>query len=81
MTGGFAYVLDQNNLFFDRINPELIELHRISTEPMEAHRSHLRSVLREYVEGNRQRVGPVHPGQLRCHEPQVLAGQAESRKP
>ncbi len=50
MTGGFAYVLDQNNLFFDRINPELIELHRISTEPMEAHRSHLRSVLREYVE-------------------------------
>ena len=49
MTGGFAYVLDLHNSFFDRINPELIELHRISTEPMEAHRSHLRTVLREYI--------------------------------
>ena len=50
MTGGFAYVLDENNDFFDRINPELIELHRISTEATEAHRSHLLRVIREYVE-------------------------------
>jgi glutamate synthase (NADPH/NADH) large chain len=50
MTGGFAYVLDIENNFFDRINPELIELHRISTEPMEAHRHHLREVLTEYVD-------------------------------
>ncbi|PKM23167.1 MAG: glutamate synthase large subunit [Gammaproteobacteria bacterium HGW-Gammaproteobacteria-14] len=50
MTGGFAYVLDQGNDFFDRINPELIELHRISTEATEAYRSHLLRVLREYVQ-------------------------------
>ncbi len=50
MTGGFAYVLDIDNNFFDRINPELIELHRISAEAMEAHRHHLREVLAEYVD-------------------------------
>jgi glutamate synthase (NADPH/NADH) large chain len=50
MTGGFAYVLDLDNNFFDRINPELIELHRISAESMEAHRHHLREVLAEYVD-------------------------------
>ncbi|REH40438.1 glutamate synthase (NADPH) large subunit [Paraperlucidibaca baekdonensis] len=49
MTGGFAYVLDQENNFFDRCNHELIEIHRISTEPMGPHRSHLKSVLRDYV--------------------------------
>jgi glutamate synthase (NADPH/NADH) large chain len=50
MTGGFAYVLDLDNDFFDRVNHELIELHRISTEAMEAHRHHLREVLAEYVD-------------------------------
>ncbi len=49
MTGGFAYVLDLENDFFDRCNHELIDLHRISTEPMEAHRHHLREVLEDYV--------------------------------
>jgi glutamate synthase (NADPH/NADH) large chain len=49
MTGGFAYVLDLDNDFFDRCNHELIEIHRISTEPMGPHRSHLKSVLRDYV--------------------------------
>ncbi|HEX4869952.1 MAG TPA: glutamate synthase large subunit, partial [Moraxellaceae bacterium] len=50
MTGGFAYVLDLDNDFFDRVNHELIDLHRISTESMEAHRHHLREVLAEYVD-------------------------------
>ncbi|SDU14925.1 glutamate synthase large subunit [Geopseudomonas guangdongensis] len=49
MTGGFAYVLDQDNGFFDRVNHELVDLQRISGEPMEAYRSHLQRVLREYV--------------------------------
>ncbi len=49
MTGGFAYVLDLEGDFYDRCNHELIEIHRISTEAMEAHRHHLRSVLTEYV--------------------------------
>lgn len=50
MTGGFAYVLDLDNDFFDRVNHELIELHRISAEPMEAHRHHLREVIADYVD-------------------------------
>jgi glutamate synthase (NADPH/NADH) large chain len=50
MTGGFAYVLDLDNNFFDRVNHELIDLHRISAESMEQHRHHLRAVLQEYVD-------------------------------
>ncbi|MFA5678781.1 MAG: glutamate synthase large subunit [Pseudomonas sp.] len=50
MTGGFAYVLDQDNSFFDKLNHELVELQRISGEAMEAYRSHLTGVLTEYVE-------------------------------
>ncbi len=49
MTGGFAFVLDEDNNFFDRINPELIELHRISSESTESHRSHLRYVVGQFV--------------------------------
>jgi glutamate synthase (NADPH/NADH) large chain len=50
MTGGFAYVLDQDNTFVDRVNHELVEIQRISGEAMEAYRSHLQRVLNEYVE-------------------------------
>ena len=49
MTGGFAYVLDLDQNFYDRHNPELIELHRITSEATEAYRSHLRGILEEYV--------------------------------
>ncbi|WP_417787805.1 glutamate synthase large subunit [Stutzerimonas xanthomarina] len=49
MTGGFAYVLDMDNSFIDRVNNELVNLQRITGEAMEAHRSHLQDVLREYV--------------------------------
>ncbi|MCO5785716.1 glutamate synthase large subunit [Pseudomonas sp. G11-1] len=49
MTGGFAYVLDMDNSFFDKLNHELVELQRISGEAMEAYRSHLTQVLTEYV--------------------------------
>lgn len=49
MTGGFAYVLDQQNAFVDRYNHELVEIHRISSEEMEPYRNHLRSVIREHV--------------------------------
>ncbi|ARU54885.1 glutamate synthase subunit alpha [Oleiphilus messinensis] len=49
MTGGFAYVLDLENTFVDKYNHELVEIHRISSEPMEAYRNHLRSVIEEHV--------------------------------
>ncbi|MCW2268642.1 MULTISPECIES: glutamate synthase large subunit [Pseudomonas] len=50
MTGGFAYVLDMDNSFVDKLNHELVEIQRISGEAMEAYRSHLSRVLAEYVE-------------------------------
>ncbi len=49
MTGGFAYVLDMDNSFVDRLNTELVAIQRITGEAMEAYRSHLQDVLREYV--------------------------------
>ena len=49
MTGGFAYVLDLDNTFVDRVNHELVEIQRINSEAMEAYRSHLQRVLTEYV--------------------------------
>ncbi len=50
MTGGFAYVLDRNNRFVDRYNHELVDIVRVNTEQLEAHRNHLRGVIREFVE-------------------------------
>jgi glutamate synthase (NADPH/NADH) large chain len=49
LTGGFAYVLDLDRDFVDRYNHELIDIHRISAESMEAHLHHLRSMIAEHV--------------------------------
>ncbi|WP_027960291.1 glutamate synthase large subunit [Halomonas halodenitrificans] len=49
MTGGFAYVLDENRTFVDKVNHEQVEIQRINTEAMEAHRRHLREVVEEFV--------------------------------
>ncbi|MEM7610942.1 MAG: glutamate synthase large subunit [Pseudomonadota bacterium] len=49
MTGGFAYVLDLQRDFVDRYNHELIDIHRISPESMEAHLHHLRDLLQRHV--------------------------------
>ena len=49
MTGGFAYVLDIDRLFVDRYNHELIDIHRIIPESMEAHLHHLRSLISDHV--------------------------------
>jgi len=50
MTGGFAYVLDMENNFVDKYNNELVEIFRLTEEHLEAHRNHLRSVIREFAE-------------------------------
>jgi len=50
MTGGFAYVLDEDRGFIDRYNSELVEIHRISTETFEPYRHHLRSTIAEFAE-------------------------------
>ncbi|OHV10515.1 glutamate synthase large subunit [Kushneria phosphatilytica] len=49
MTGGFAFVLDLERDFVDRYNHELVEIHRVSTEHMEAYRRYLREILQDYV--------------------------------
>ena len=49
MTGGFAYVLDIERDFVDCYNHELIDIHRITPESMEAHLHHLRALLMKYV--------------------------------
>ena len=48
MTGGFAFVLDQDNVFVDRHNAD-VDIHRITTENTEAYRAHLRETIEDYV--------------------------------
>ena len=50
MTGGFAYVLDIDRDFVDLYNHELIDIHRVSPENMEAHLHHLRGLIMTHVE-------------------------------
>ena len=49
MTGGFAYVLDEDNSFVDKYNSELVEIQRINSESLEAYRNHLRSNIERFV--------------------------------
>ncbi len=49
LTGGFAYVLDAERDFVDRYNHELIDIHRITPESMEAHLHHLRGLIESHV--------------------------------
>ncbi len=49
MTGGFAFVLDLERAFFDRYNHELIDIHRLHTEQMEAHANCLLALIEEFV--------------------------------
>ena len=48
MTGGFAYVLDEDKTFFDNCNRGLVNLERITTEDMQSHRKHLKEILRRH---------------------------------
>jgi glutamate synthase (NADPH/NADH) large chain len=57
LTGGFAYILDMDRNFVDRYNHELIDIHRITPESMEAHLHHLRSLLRTHVAATGSELG------------------------
>ncbi len=57
MTGGLAFVLDIDNSFVDRYNHELIDIHRIQSQPMEAHRNFLLGMIREFVAETGSRWG------------------------
>ncbi len=59
MTGGFAYVLDIDRDFVDRYNHELIDIHRVSPESMEAHLHHLRSLIMAHIEATGSEWGEI----------------------
>ncbi|HSN51343.1 MAG TPA: glutamate synthase large subunit [Woeseiaceae bacterium] len=59
MTGGFAYVLDIDRDFVDRYNHELIDIHRVSPESMEAHVHHLRSLIMAHIEATGSEWGEM----------------------
>ncbi len=49
MSGGMAFILDENGSVPDRINPEMVETLRVDTENTEAYRVYLKSLITEYV--------------------------------
>ncbi len=57
MTGGFAYVLDEANDFVDRYNHELVDIHRVNGEALEAHRNHLRGIIAEFTQETESQWG------------------------
>jgi glutamate synthase (NADPH/NADH) large chain len=57
MTGGFAYVLDIDRRFVDRYNHELIDIHRINSESLEAHLHHLRAMIMNHVDATGSKWG------------------------
>ncbi len=50
MTGGLAYVFDPDNVFVDRYNHELIDIHRLHSESMERYRNYLQSLIEDYID-------------------------------
>jgi glutamate synthase (NADPH/NADH) large chain len=48
-TGGFAYVLDQAHDFVDRYNHELIDIHRLTHDGMDANIQHLRELIQMHI--------------------------------
>ncbi|MGA7802812.1 MAG: glutamate synthase large subunit, partial [Gammaproteobacteria bacterium] len=49
MTGGLAFVLDMDGTFADHYNHELVDIHRLQPEPMEAYRLYLYSLIEGHV--------------------------------
>ncbi|MFP1733839.1 glutamate synthase large subunit [Lonsdalea quercina] len=48
MTGGFAYVLDEDGEFRKRVNPELVEV--LDVDSLAIHEEHLRGMITEHVQ-------------------------------
>jgi glutamate synthase (NADPH/NADH) large chain len=69
MTGGFAYVLDIDRDFVDRYNHELIDIHRITPESMEAYLHHLRALIVQHVEATGSEWGELILDDYRTYLP------------
>jgi glutamate synthase (NADPH/NADH) large chain len=57
MTGGFAFVLDRDNVFVDHYNHELVDIHRIDSEETEMHRNLLYRLIGDFVADTGSRWG------------------------
>ena len=57
MTGGFAYVFDEDRSFVDRCNKDLISFNRITSQEMEAHRSYLKDRIFQFIKETDSNVG------------------------
>jgi glutamate synthase (NADPH/NADH) large chain len=53
MTGGFAYVLDEDRTFFDKCNRSMVNIERITTEDMQPHRKHLKEIIEKHYENTK----------------------------
>jgi len=49
MTGGFAFVMDEESDFVHRYNHELIDIHSLTPESMEEYRSYFLELVQEFV--------------------------------
>jgi glutamate synthase (NADPH/NADH) large chain len=49
MTGGFGFVLDEKGDFADRYNHDQVDIHRVQSSEMEAHRNYLKALIEDFV--------------------------------
>jgi len=49
MTGGVAFVLDEDRTFIDRYNHELIDTYRLMPEAMESYSLYLQTMIEKHV--------------------------------
>ncbi|MBA4729453.1 MAG: glutamate synthase large subunit [SAR86 cluster bacterium] len=56
MTGGFAYVFDEDRSFVDKCNKDLVSFNRITSQDMEAHRSYLKDRIYRFLTETKSKV-------------------------
>ena len=67
MSGGVAYVLDENHDLYLRVNKQMVEIEKLTSEhDMEA----LRGMIEAHVRRDRLRKGPPPAGKLCGHPPE-----------
>jgi len=57
MTGGLAFVFDKHNMFVDRYNHELIDIHRLHSESMERYRNYLLQLIEDHTQATGSSLG------------------------
>ena len=56
MTGGRAFVYDEESEFYEKVNPELVEALRIDTDEWEEERFELKALLKDYLAKTNSKV-------------------------